>query len=231
MAEYTNFGFMRPGDDKTPKPMYEKELKTFRQYVEHPSYKERLGREMFGNNPIDQKAVEQEYQRRLKALDETKFLSNSKYNAYGIEGMYDPEKGTVQASNPESFYHEMTHRLDPLAQSIEAKADKSPEFVKIQDSIVKYPATVINPYDENYSKNFGNWSNAIKNKLIQDAEKGIIVPRNPEYYKNTLNYYATKQKDPQKLSIGSLEFPLNEFKYSPEYKTEFIRSRAKSKTC
>lgn len=223
MAEYTNFGFMRPGENKTSKPMYEKELKTFRQYVEHPSYKERLGKEMFGNNPVDPKAVEEEYNKRLKALDETKFLSNSKYNAYGIEGMYDPIKGTVQASNPESFYHEMTHRLDPLAQSVEAKTDNNPEYVKLQNSIVKYPASIINPYDEKYVKNFGTWSNAIKGKLIEDAKSGKISPRD-QYYENLLNWVADKDVSPRDVFQNRVKFPSEQFITPPGYRDELFNT-------
>jgi hypothetical protein len=223
MAEYTDFGFMRPGGNETPNPLYETELKKFRQYVEHPSYKERLGREMFGNNPIDQKLVEDEYNRRLKALGETKYLSNSKYHAYGIEGMYDPIKGTVQASNPESFYHEMTHRLDPLAQSMEAKTDNTPEYVKLQNSIVKYPATIVNPYNEKYVKNFGTWSNAVKNKLIEDAKSGKISPRNQDYEK-VLNWVADKAVSPRDVFQNRVRFPSEEFISPPGYQNELFNT-------
>lgn len=84
MADYTNFSFMRPGngDGEEPKkkqPLSENEKIAIAQserekmleYMRHPSYKERLKKEMFvdsfnPNNPKNVNDLESEYARRMK---------------------------------------------------------------------------------------------------------------------------------------------------------------------
>ena len=95
MAEYTNFGFMRPGGDgpvkrffkrifrpqrglvgdvpvtelkRTTPPVKEKQLPVFererdvmKRWLEHPSYKGRLEKELYGEGPVvvpEQKNIE-----------------------------------------------------------------------------------------------------------------------------------------------------------------------------
>ena len=86
MAEYTDFGFMRPrnGDGDEPKkkqPLSENEKIAIAQserekmleYMRHPSYKERLKKEMFGDIYEDsrkgqKRALEKEYSRRIEEV-------------------------------------------------------------------------------------------------------------------------------------------------------------------
>ena len=84
MAEYTDFGFMRPGngegeEPKKKQPLSENEKIAIAQserekmleYMRHPSYKERLKKEMFvdsfnSNDPRNVQDLEDEYARRMK---------------------------------------------------------------------------------------------------------------------------------------------------------------------
>ena len=86
MAEYTDFGFMRPGngegeEPKKKQPLSENEKIAIAQserekmleYMRHPSYKERLKKEMFvdsfnSNDPKNVNDLENEYAIRMKEI-------------------------------------------------------------------------------------------------------------------------------------------------------------------
>lgn len=116
MAQYTNFGFLRPGnggedEPKKKEPISENEKIAIAQserekmleYMRHPSYKERLKKEMFGDTFDEKKAgqkklLNKEYDQRMKEvggiiIDRPAFNLGASYGM-SVLGEYVPKEAT-----------------------------------------------------------------------------------------------------------------------------------------
>jgi hypothetical protein len=207
---------------KDTKDKFASNLEVYSKWMQHPSYKERLAKEMYGNNSPNQQEVEKELDWRKKQFDTTKFVDNTKYKAYGIEGMYDPIKGTVQAEDPASLYHEMTHRVDPIAQTIEAKNAENSEFSKIKNTLSPYANQIIKPHDEKYTKNMETWYNGLMQKLSSDLNAGKITLRPNKNFERDKAYWANKKTGREgEMARFILE---DYFERNPEYESEFLNT-------
>jgi len=175
MAEYTDFGFMRPEDNGTSqfKPLYQKEMERYKAYMEHPSYKKRLGKELFGEGRIDPSAVEQEYQRRIQKLPTVKIIDPSGLGQ-GQAGEYRPSENTLQAIDSPTFYHEITHAVDK-SPSFFGQAEDTP-FTDVKERIVKYPVQALREFKEKYGQYIKPNLSVLQEKLVKDLDKGVILP-------------------------------------------------------
>jgi hypothetical protein len=267
MAEYTNFGFIRPevqdggpikdffkslfrprrglvGDlpvtrfakkkvvpkpkivkseapiqaasEQEPPKLFEEEVGRFKKYMEHPSYKERLGRELFGDGKVDERAVEEEYQRRMGKLSQIQIMDESGLNK-GEEGHYLPSQGILRAKNPEVFYHEMTHALDNNP-SIFGVAPVVP-FTKVKDRLVTYPIQREKEYMEKYGQYRKPNYKILQEKMAKDVDEGIISPPSylskEEYKRHLLQgdpFFEVRKPKPEQ---GITQEYINAFRANP----------------
>lgn len=276
MAEYTNFGFMRPegngngpiknffqrlfgrqrglvGDVpvsrlvKKEKPasvtkvaetvvptqevlekkqeqpkLFEEELKRFKSYMEHPSYKKRLGKELFGDGPVDNKAVEEELKRRMERFSEIKIEDASGLNK-GEEGHYLPSQRILRAKTPEVFYHEFTHAMDNNP-SMFGIAPAVP-FTNVKDRLVTYPAQREKEYMEKYGQFRKPNYKVLQEKMAKDVDEGIIKPPSylskEEYKKDLLQgdpFFEVRKPRPEQ---GITQEYIDAFKTHPS--AQFIQ--------
>lgn len=154
MAEYTNFGFMRPGngdgdEPKKKQPLSENEKIAIAQnerekmleYMRHPSYKERLKKEMFGDtyNPAKKryvKTLEDEYSRRIDEVSKIPIQrgiqeGEGASKTYKSMGQYVPDwyASNIQYSD-EPYYGQKGSSIyiseDPSLESLQT----NPEYYK-----------------------------------------------------------------------------------------------------
>jgi len=134
MAQYTDFGFMRPegGDGEqqpvipleTRRKMAEDERQKYLAFMQHPSYKKRLLMEMYGKeaNPESaeqQKALEQEYGLREKSISRVPIkIKKNLTSAFGYTypGEENAESIALSAqgkmsTNPEQFQDVIRHEF------------------------------------------------------------------------------------------------------------------------
>jgi hypothetical protein len=221
MAEYTDFGFMRPGNGEETKQLYQKEVENYKKYMEHPSYKERLGRELFGDKKIDKNVVEEEYKRRLQKLPTVKIMDVSGLNA-GEAGHYQPSENILRATDSPTFYHEMTHAMDK-SPSMFGVADDTP-FTDIKEKYVTYPVKALKDYRDKYGQYIAQNIKTLQEKLVKDLDEGVISP--PSYL--TKNQYREDllKYDPKRIirnpspEQGITQEYINKFNSLPE--SQFI---------
>lgn len=161
--------------EEQPKP-FQEELARFKSYMQHPAYKERLGRELFGEGPIDQRAVETEYQRRMERIPEIKIEDGSKLRE-GEGGEYLPAQRILRAKNPEVFYHEFTHAMDNNP-SMFGVAPVVP-FTYVKDKLLTYPSKLEKEYMEKYGQYRKPNYKILQEKMVKDLDEGKISP--PSY--------------------------------------------------
>jgi hypothetical protein len=119
----------------------------FIKYMEHPSYKERLTKEMFGDEKIDkekQKLIDEEFEKRLEKIKTVpvKMMPDlPKEDEYKDPSGYNPITDTIEAT-PHAIRHEFRHKIDFDSQAEVKQAG----FEKIKNSF-------IGDAEENY-KNF-----------------------------------------------------------------------------
>ena len=157
--------------------------------MEHPSYKKRLAKEMFGDGKFEPALVEQEYQRRMQKLPTVKIIDPSGL-AHGQAGEYRPAENTLQAIDSPTFYHEITHAVDK-SPSFYGQAENTP-FTDVKEKIVKYPVQALRKFKEKYGQYIKPNLSALQEKLVKDLDKGVILPpqgMTKEQYKEKLLKY------------------------------------------
>lgn len=240
MAEYTNFGFMRPGGDgpvkrffkrvfrpqrglvgdvpvtelkRTTPPVKEKQLPVFererdvmKRWVEHPSYKGRLEKELYGEGPVmvpqgnveewervpenvreemARDRINEEYAKRLSQVSTVKPMFGDV--GANTEGYYNPDSHTITMRqhsptsrvkfDPGTFYHEFTHALDNQRGPF-GVPERSP-FTEVKERIVTYPSKIQQEYHEKYGKNYKPAVKELSESLVEDFKKGRI--QKPDY--------------------------------------------------
>jgi hypothetical protein len=207
--------------EEQPK-LFQEELARFKNYMQHPAYKERLGRELFGEGPIDQRAVETEYQRRMERIPEIKIEDASGLNK-GEEGHYLPSQRILRAKTPEVFYHEFTHALDNNP-SMFGIAPVVP-FTKVKDRLLTYPAQREKEYMEKYGQYRKPNYKILQEKMVKDVDEGIIKPPSylskEEYKKDLIQgdpFFEVRKPRPEQ---GITQEYINAFKAHPS--AQFIQ--------
>ena len=263
MAEYTDFGFMRPEGDgpvkrffkrvfrpqrglvgdvpvtrlkKTepvkkvvvketaPKPEpslppFEREREVMKRWVEHPSYKGRLEKEIYGEGPVmvPQGNVEEwervpENVREQMARDRINEIYAQKLSKIptvtaqygelqkGHEGEYNPLTNILTMQKPlprtpldlGTFYHEFTHALDHNP-GIAGMPERGP-FTEVKEKIIPEPQRLAKDYQEKYGKNYLSAVKELQETLVDDFKKGRI--KRPDYYTDEEFIDELRRSDP-----------------------------------
>lgn len=99
-------------DDKNDPEYYRNQ---YIKYMEHPSYKVRLAKEMYGDEIIDeekQKNIDQEYNERIYQIKNVPIFIDEERGPHGKENSkYDREHDFV-VSNKQDIFHELSHSVD-----------------------------------------------------------------------------------------------------------------------
>jgi hypothetical protein len=263
MAEYTNFGFMRPGEDgpvkrffkrvfrpqrglvgdipvtrlaKTapvkkavvkeaaPKPEpqlppFEREREVMKRWVEHPSYKGRLEKELYGEGPVmvpqgnveewekvpdkvreemARDRINEEYAKRLSQIPGVQ----AQYGELekGEKGEYNPTTNILTMQKPlekspldlGTFYHEFTHALDNQRGFMGMPA-RSP-FTEVKEEIITEPGRLSKEYQEKYGKNYLPAVKELQETLVEDFKEGRI--KKPDYLTDEKFIEELRRSDP-----------------------------------
>ena len=176
-------------------------------YMEHPSYKERLSKEMYGDEKIDeekQKKIDREYEDRMKQIKNVLLE-----NANGLfDSSFVPDSNKVHGI-PFTFNHEFSHSLDfRLRKPILTETSKN-YFEFITDS------TIENGFNDKKELFFN--LNKLNADLLQlEKEKNDSIKKeeyNRRLFKfvDILNIYINNNKDNiQFCHEKSFNFVLNE---------------------
>jgi hypothetical protein len=169
----------------------------FIKYMEHPSYKQRLAKEMFGDEKIDKekkKKIDEEFERRLEKIRNVpiKMMPDlPKEDEYKDPSGYNPITDTIEAT-PHAIRHEFQHKID-FDSGLEIKQGG---FEKIKNSFV-------GDAEENYF-NFLESQETKQHNLDKISLAKIIKE------------YILNNKD-------SIDFKIkvDEYFYDPDYKTSY----------
>lgn len=121
-------------------PSLEKYRIDYLNYMNHPSYKQHLAKEMFGDEEIDadiQEKIDKEYQIRIEKVKNVPMNYVAVNDSTGESGAYSPENNTIITSDT-SAYHELSHSSDGINVSLLGMGDKITEkgFANIKNSIM-----------------------------------------------------------------------------------------------
>ena len=213
---------VQPAAEQEPPKLFQEELGRFKNYMEHPAYKERLGRELFGDGEVDQKAVDDELKRRMERFSEIKIEDASGLNK-GEEGHYLPSQRILRAKTPEVFYHEFTHAMDNNP-SMFGIAPVVP-FTSVKDRLVTYPAQREKEYMEKYGQYRKPNYKILQEKMAKDVDEGVIQPPSylskEEYKKDLLQgdpFFQVRKPRPEQ---GITQEYIDAFKANPS--AQFIQ--------
>jgi hypothetical protein len=215
MAAYTDFSFMRPGngdgegeEPKNKKPLSENEKIAIAQserekmleYMRHPSYKERLKKEMFVDsyNPNDKRNVadlEEEYATRMKEIttipiSRGKFENVDKY----FHGEYFPKTKAV---------FDIPSKLFPEGRKSPSYKLGAPQIVISEDEFSKEMLENPSFYGQVVGHELGHSTNrGIPGGFPMRSED---VPRT--YIYKALDEHAFAPEAPQRYAVSDLVGP------------------------
>ena len=137
--------------------------------MKHPSYKERLAKEMYGDEIIDeekQKIIDIEYNNRLQKINNV--IINIHKNL--TDGSYFNLKTNKISADKESIYHELSH-------SVDNHENKDTGFNDIKNKYISDPENYYNNFItkencEKYQENFFHLIDVI-NKYNNENNTGI----------------------------------------------------------
>lgn len=225
MSRYAEDGTLYPneGDLVVAPPVYDinklkKERDTFRTYMEHPSYKTRLAKEMYVDSPVDKNAVEQEYKRRAERLNSVN-LEVKPDTINGHSGEYNSGTHTVSAMEG-TGYHELSHAVDNRKMFI----DKDTAFTGLKNGIVTYPKEQELAYRNSdvYRKGTEGLEEG-RRVILSDLEAGKFAP-NPNFFPAGTQPHRLIDLFKQEVSKYGDDFTLNMTTATPEYIKGFRES-------
>ena len=185
----------------TDTTLNEKYRKDYLEYMEHPSYKERLKKEMYGDTtltPEMELSIENEYKNRIHSIQtaqlDIKELER-KQRIFNIEDTYTSpnEKGSTREGDSGVFvveagtqaaYHELSHTTERNGSENSNNTEYlergfTEKFNKVTDyQNTEYYDSLINKWDELSKPLSDTLTQFIKNKLNNNIE--IIDPRTKE---------------------------------------------------
>jgi hypothetical protein len=136
--------------------------KNYIKYMEHPSYKQRLAKEMFGDSIITkekQDLLDAEYQRRRKQIEDV-----------GIKMIPDNDEldksyyATFVTATPSAAYHELSHSVDTEAGGNENGFTQNKIIEKLRN---KYKEFHQGKEFEEYKQNYLKFSQILKNYIVE----------------------------------------------------------------
>lgn len=182
-------------------------------YMEHPSYKERLAKEMYGDALINEemkKNIDEEYAERLKQIKKILIEINPNINKENDDySNYNPETNKIETKE-DVIFHEISHSLDanfrPIKNLEEFRParDKGFTFKKREIlSSAKERSILENRKDSLTLKNpndpYINWINRSIHYLSQNTE-----------LKARLNYLRMKAIENYNFDLNK-DFNVNDF--------------------
>jgi hypothetical protein len=222
----------------------EKYRTEYLEYMNHPAYKERLAKEMFGDVELDsqkEQAVSIEYDRRKKAVQGVE-IKNNKLENPDFGGGYLPENHKIETVLPEVLYHELSHAVELNSSGLNMNESgfngKKEEFISIPEANLKLQeakcafaeaiAEVI--LKNNIGTDLPNYS-----RIVKDLQS-VNLKEKPEVAINYYNFYSQAKeilsKEPKikelELSIKALELENNYYKSNTEIKARLNDLRLKA---
>lgn len=195
----------------------------FIKYMEHPSYKERLAKEMFGNEKIDkekQKQVDEEFEKRLEKVRTVPIKMNPDISEEKKDGSnYNRETRTIETT-PHNFNHELQHRID--RDSIAEIKQKG--FEKIKDNYIGDPVKIYGDFLEGEETKQNNLDQLLLAQIVKqyllDNKENIKVTYPVDKDQNPCDVFIDKLSKPISTPILSLFYA-----YLNEKDREKIRSQ------
>lgn len=200
-------------------------------YMEHPSYKERLSKEMYGDALIDEemkKNIDEEYKERLERIKsvsiqmDEKFIPSSKEN-----GPEYYEKTHNIETNMESIFHELSHSAEGGISNVGKGFERIRRSFKNQGELVGEKkrleterSKVLNEImpEDVYEKNHQEFIDLLKKHINDNIN-------NTEFKTNNLTKKLENIYEIREIGVNDFLNSFNLKESKPKFKVNFSKDK------
>jgi len=182
------------------------------EYMKHPSYKERLAKEMFGDIVItdeNQINVENEYNRRLSQIQTIPIYMIPSMNEQQDSSHYSLVKNTI-TTTPLAAPHELTHSANKPDKFMIKEKGFIDILNKLVDKEKQYFSFINSQETKDYYQNNLLFSTIIKNYVLDNKDNiSLTIPKD----------YLSENENPYDFILSQLnELNIKDFNLEKYYK-------------